>query len=93
MAILRNLFLALPVLAACLAVPAPPVVEEARSLVPRQNTPSSTGTNNGFYYSFWTDGAGTVTYTNLAGGEYSVKWSGNNGNWVAGKGWVTGADR
>lgn len=58
-----------------------------------QITSSETGTNNGFYYSFWTDGSGDVTYTNGAGGEYSVVWSGDNGNWVAGKGWSTGADR
>lgn len=56
-------------------------------------TPSSTGTNNGFYYSFWTDGAATVTYTNGEGGSYSVEWSGNQGNWVGGKGWQTGSAR
>lgn len=58
-----------------------------------QITSSETGTNDGFYYSFWTDGAGDVTYTNGAAGEYSVTWSGDNGNWVAGKGWATGTDR
>ena len=63
------------------------------SLVTRQSTPSSTGTNNGFYYSFWTDGASQVTYTNGAAGSYSVQWSGNQGNWVGGKGWVTGSAR
>jgi len=56
-------------------------------------TPSSTGTNNGYYYSFWTDGAGEVTYTNGAGGSYTVTWSGNNGNFVGGKGWNPGAAR
>jgi endo-1,4-beta-xylanase len=56
-------------------------------------TSSSTGTNNGFYYSFWTDGAGAVSYTNKAAGEYSVTWSGNNGNFVGGKGWNPGAAR
>lgn len=58
----------------------------------RSGTPSSTGTNNGYYYSFWTDGGADVTYTNGAGGEYSVTWSGS-GNFVGGKGWNPGAAR
>ncbi|KAF7297353.1 Endo-1,4-beta-xylanase [Mycena indigotica] len=63
------------------------------NLTERSGTASSTGTNNGFYYSFWTDGAGAVTYTNGAGGQYSVQWSGNAGNFVGGKGWNPGAAR
>ncbi|PNS17883.1 hypothetical protein CAC42_6 [Sphaceloma murrayae] len=61
-------------------------------LIKRQNTPSSQGTSNGYFYSFWSDGQGSVQYTNGAGGSYSVKWSGN-GNWVGGKGWKTGSAR
>lgn len=60
-------------------------------LFSRAGTPSSTGTNGGYYYSFWTDGAGSVTYTNKAGGEYAVQWSGNAGNFVGGKGWNPGS--
>ncbi|KAB5559533.1 endo-1,4-beta-xylanase A [Coniochaeta sp. 2T2.1] len=61
-------------------------------LFPRAGTPSSTGTNNGFYYSFWTDGGSDVTYTNGPAGQYSVKWS-TGGNFVGGKGWKPGAAR
>lgn len=60
-------------------------------LSPRSGTPSATGTNNGYYYSWWTDGNADATYTNGAGGEYSLTWSGNNGNLVGGKGWMPGS--
>ncbi|KAF4993126.1 hypothetical protein FDECE_13506 [Fusarium decemcellulare] len=58
-----------------------------------KRTPSSTGTHGGYYYSFWTDNPNTVTYTNQNGGSFSVQWSGNNGNFVGGKGWNPGAVR
>ena len=69
-----------------------PTGEAAALLGKRAGTPSSTGTHNGFYYSFWTDGLADVTYTNEAAGKYSVTWSGD-GNWVGGKGWGTGSAR
>ncbi|PPR03687.1 hypothetical protein CVT24_007408 [Panaeolus cyanescens] len=59
----------------------------------RGGTPSATGTSNGYYYSWWTDGAAQATYTNGAGGQYTLEWSGNNGNLVGGKGWNPGSVR
>ncbi|KAF4628869.1 hypothetical protein G7Y89_g9280 [Cudoniella acicularis] len=55
-----------------------------------RSTPSGTGTNNGFYYSFYTDNTDDVTYTNGAAGEYTLTWSGG-GDVVGGKGWATGS--
>ncbi|EJD47900.1 hypothetical protein AURDEDRAFT_162872 [Auricularia subglabra TFB-10046 SS5] len=80
---------------AALLVAAASAVGSAFASMPliSRSTPSSTGTHDGYYYSWWTDGAGQVTYTNLAGGQYSVVWSGNNGNFVGGKGWNPGTTR
>ncbi|KAL0958434.1 hypothetical protein HGRIS_000576 [Hohenbuehelia grisea] len=58
----------------------------------RSGTPSSTGTSGGYYYSWWTDGAAQATYTNGNGGQYTLQWSGNNGNLVGGKGWNPGSN-
>ncbi|KAK4167866.1 glycosyl hydrolases family 11-domain-containing protein [Cladorrhinum sp. PSN259] len=80
-------------LAASSAVGAFAAPGELPGLQKRQTlTQSATGTHNGYYFSFWTDGGPNVRYTNEAGGQYSASWSGN-GNWVGGKGWATGSAR
>ena len=54
-------------------------------------TSSQTGSHGGYYYSFWTDGGGSVSFTLGDGGHFSVSWS-NCGNFVGGKGWSTGSN-
>jgi endo-1,4-beta-xylanase len=61
-------------------------------LAKRAVTPNATGTNNGYYFSWWSDEVGSVTYTMGTGGAYGMQWS-NTGNFVGGKGWATGSAR
>ena len=79
-----QLFTALTAVAGTLAAP--------NLLEPRQNTPNGEGTHDGYFYSWWSDGASPATYTNLAGGSYSVTWQ-SGGNLVGGKGWNPGHAR
>lgn len=59
-------------------------------------TSNQTGTNNGFYYSYWNQGSENTTYTGVpvmtlgTAGNYSVTWS-NVYNFTAGKGWSKGS--
>lgn len=68
-----------------------PAINETE-LVARAGTPNSAGTNNGFYYSWWSDGGASATYTNGPAGQYSITW-GSGGNLVGGKGWNPGTAR
>lgn len=81
----KHFFLAFSAIASVLAMPGD---YNKRQTI----TTSQTGTNNGYYYSFWTNGGGTVDYTNGAAGEYSVSWQ-NCGDFTSGKGWSTGSAR
>ncbi|KAK0619615.1 glycosyl hydrolases family 11-domain-containing protein [Immersiella caudata] len=90
MVAIKSLFVAASLAAGALAAPGDMPYS---GLQKRQTyTSSATGTHNGYYFSFWTDGAGSIRYTNEAGGQYSATWSGN-GNWVGGKGWNPGTAR
>jgi endo-1,4-beta-xylanase len=89
----KSLFLAATAVVEALAAPTGEVaVRSEGSVSLSKRTSSSTGTSGGYYYSFWTDTPSSVTYTNGAGGEYTVSWNGN-GNFVGGKGWQTGSAR
>jgi endo-1,4-beta-xylanase len=68
-------------------------VVAAPSLFERQQgTPNEEGTHDGYFFSWWSDGASPATYTNGAGGSYSVEWQ-SGGNLVGGKGWNPGSAR
>jgi len=64
-----------------------PGVAKAASVCSNQ-----TGNSNGYFYSFYTAGSGSVCMTLGSGGNYSTSWSGV-GDFVAGVGWSTGAAR
>lgn len=84
-----SLFLAVLAVAGVLSAP----TTALSTHLEKRLTSSATGTSGGYYYSFWTDGSGGVTYTNGNAGQYSVVWTGNKGNFVGGKGWATGSAR
>jgi endo-1,4-beta-xylanase len=56
-----------------------------------RSTGQGTGTDGGYYYSYWNSGSADVTFNLLGGGGYSVTWTNNVGNFVAGKGWNPGS--
>ncbi|KAI0015864.1 xylanase G1 [Xylariomycetidae sp. FL0641] len=84
----KTLLAAAPAILGALAAPA----DKTTAMVEKRISGSETGTNNGFYYSFWTDGGASADYENLEGGRYTVNWQ-NGGDLVGGKGWNPGAAR
>ncbi|TEB24867.1 xylanase, partial [Coprinellus micaceus] len=79
-----SLFVAVSTAVCALAAP-------SANLTARAGTPSSEGTHDGFFYSWWTDNGATATYTNGPRGNYQITW-GNGGNLVGGKGWNPGTN-
>jgi endo-1,4-beta-xylanase len=64
----------------------------AQAEADRTLTSNSTGTHNGYFYSFWKD-SGNASMTLRADGRYSSNWDRSTNNWVGGKGWATGSRR
>jgi endo-1,4-beta-xylanase len=62
------------------------LAERATAVSPGQ------GTSNGYFYSFWTQGGGSVTFNLGSGGSYNTQWN-NVQNFVAGTGWNPGSAR
>jgi len=85
------LVLAATAIGSVFAAPAPNTEISKRDPGTLAKRTDETGTNGGYYYSFWSDDAGTVSYANGPNGEYTVTWSGGAGNFVAGKGWNPGS--
>jgi len=54
-------------------------------------TSNSTGTNNGYFYSFWEQASG-ASMTLGAGSNYSLNWNTGSQNVVAGTGWNPGSN-
>jgi endo-1,4-beta-xylanase len=78
--------------AAVLAVGSTAVATNAYAEADRQVCSNTTGTHNGFYFSFWKD-SGDACMTLLADGRYTSRWGNSTNNWVGGKGWATGSRR
>lgn len=69
-----SVLLSVSTAALALAVPTDLAKREPGTLIERQAiTSSQTGTKNGYYYSYWSDGGGSGTFTLGSAGQYSSK--------------------
>jgi len=75
--------------AVAMAVTVGTLANNAYAEADRTVTSNTTGTHNGFFFSYWKD-SGNVTMNLGAAGQYGVQWSGIN-NTVVGKGWKPGS--
>ncbi|KAH9915585.1 putative endo-1,4-beta-xylanase [Epithele typhae] len=96
--IILALTAALGVLATPIAEPAATVDESASfdnaTMVSfdKRSLGNTQGTNNGYFYTVYSDSGVTGSYSNGGGGSYSVNWGGS-GDMVVGKGWNPGSAR
>ncbi|KAJ3841720.1 xylanase [Lentinula raphanica] len=65
------------------------VFDNSTEPIDKRSIPNGEGTNNGYFYSVYSDTTVTGTYTNGPGGEYTLTWGGS-GDVVVGKGWNPG---
>lgn len=82
--------LALPLVTVTVSVPT--AVEQDTLSIEKRSIPNTQGTNNGYFYSVYSDSSVSGSYSNGASGEYSLNWTGS-GDVVAGKGWNPGGPR
>jgi endo-1,4-beta-xylanase len=76
--------------AVALAAASMTLTSVAHAEADRTVTSNTTGTHNGFFFTFWQQASGgTMTLT--AGGGYRVSWTNSAQNIVVGKGWKPGS--
>lgn len=68
------------------------VAPNAYAEADRTVSSNTTGTHNGYYFSFWKD-SGNASMVLRADGRYTSSWDRSTNNWVGGKGWATGTRR
>jgi endo-1,4-beta-xylanase len=67
---------------------------QASELSTRQSLISpSSGSNNGYYYNYWSDNSTQEEVRFGSGGSYNVTWSGGALPFLVGKGWNPGSAR